>query len=162
MENVNVVTTEAPQAEEVVEVKQEPKKRGRKPKSAAQPAIPQVEDQREPQTDAPTEPVPTEQVEEEPTLPSGVLETEVVTETKPKAKRATRTKKTRIDVVPIQHTLEESNVEVHVQEEPEYVTTKELTPEQQQELLVKLLREQQLNKRSQKQQKYRHLITSAF
>lgn len=168
MENASVVTTEPPQPEEVVEVKQEPKKRGRKPKSAT-PVVsevavltPQVADQgeqREPAVDVPTaelEPISDQVAQEEPTP-------EAVTEAKPKVKRATRTtKKTKIDVVPIQHTLEESNVEVQIQEEPIVNVTRELTPEQQQELLVKLLREQQLSKRSQKQQKYKHLITSAF
>ena len=170
MENVDlvnevvVVPTEEPvQQEEVAEIKQEPKKRGRKPKAAAAPLpsqqvavfTPQGADQGEEPVPAP-EPVAVPEPISELPAPSGVQGT------KPKAKRATRTAKKTIEVIPIEDTLEESQVQAQIHEAPVTSVKPELNDAEKEQLLHEYMRQQQLNRRIVKQNKYKQLLTRAF
>jgi hypothetical protein len=85
-------------------------------------------------------------------------------EPKPTKARKTRVSKRSIEVIPI----DQETVEVTVPEEKQERQTtqvtepKEMTAEDKAAIVQQYLREQQLNKRAVKQQKYKQLITSAF
>ena len=154
MENADVVNeivaAEPVQQEEQPEpqAKPEAKKRGRKPKAIkevveAPVAEPVIEDVKE-----------VEPVAEEPVI---------VKEAKPKAKRASRTsKKTVIEVVPIDDTLNESQVQVEVKEEAQREEPRELTLQEQQAIAENFYKQQLVNKKVAKQTKYKRLLSSAF
>lgn len=135
-------------SEPIVEAKEAPKKRGRKPKAAAVvvevvPLEQPVEEQQpEVQVDAHvSEDINVNMVDvtvEEPLQDA---------KSKTKPKRAPRSTKPKVNNEML---------------EAEQLEARELTAEEQQQLILDIMRKQQLNKRAVKQEKYKKLLSSAF
>ena len=123
-------------------VKEAPKRKGRKPKTAAeQPEVTTVAEQLPP-------------VEPEVTL----VEIQPAAEVKPKAKRAPRVTKKSITIA----SSDLSTVEQAPAEEPSFQSPIQLTVEQQRELIRNWMQVQSSSKRAMKQEKYKTLMSKAF
>ena len=142
---------DTPMDTQPVEVKQEPKKRGRKAKAKTVIEKIDVEPEMEVSQEADPSPVATPgPISSEPEAMQ--VEADPVAEVKVKTKRTTKPR-VKKEIV---------KVEAEAEETTEMPVPRELTPEEQRVLMHELMRKQTFDKKTAKQEKYKRLMSSAF